>query len=159
MCTRSGFDSSLDSDWIFLMDLLPKIVKTKVSLRLVDYSNDFISCSTNNENKLNFVTPIGLPGKALERFWVYAWLWSVDFPQLTFWTMSTVLKFFFCLMHLFTTTTSRDKHAFHVYPLWASASPLCSCNLRWSEKAFSLNFWENPVFWDYFLFPISYFSI
>ena len=42
MCTTVGFDASFDSERTFLMDLLLKIVKTKVSLRLVDSSKDFI---------------------------------------------------------------------------------------------------------------------
>ena len=79
VCTTVGFDAGFDSERTFLMDLLPKILKTQVSLKLVDSSKDFLSCCTNNKSEPannksepGFVTPIGFPGEAVASFSGYA---------------------------------------------------------------------------------------
>ena len=68
----SRFYPSFDSERAFIMDFLPQVVKTYVSLRLVDSSKDFLSCCTNNKSQLGFVTSIKLPGEAVGSFSGYA---------------------------------------------------------------------------------------
>ena len=68
MCTTMGFIASLDSDRIFLIDFLLKVVKTQVS-RLVDSSKYFSSCCENNKCEQGFVMFTGLRREGVASFW------------------------------------------------------------------------------------------
>ena len=61
-----SFDASFDCEWFFLMCLLPKIVKSWVSLTFVHSSKNFSSGCMNNKSELGFVMLTGLPEEAVE---------------------------------------------------------------------------------------------
>ena len=66
MCTASSFDASFDCKGTFVLDILPKIVKRIFPPLFVDSSKNFFSGRANNNSELSFVTPAGLPVKAVE---------------------------------------------------------------------------------------------
>ena len=70
MCTTVGFDAIFDSERTFLIELLLKVVKNSFPQDLSTL-RDFLSYCQNNKSILGFVTPIGLPGEAVEIFLRY----------------------------------------------------------------------------------------
>ena len=67
-CTTVGSVTSFDSDRSFRVNLMPKTVKNWFPLPLSIFPKTFTSSCTNNESKLGFVTPIRLPGEAVDSF-------------------------------------------------------------------------------------------
>ena len=69
MKTRMDVNSSFTASELLYGIYCQKTVKqkkTKVSFRLVDSSEDFLSGCTNNKKDLGFVSTTGLPGKVVE---------------------------------------------------------------------------------------------
>ena len=72
MCTTVGFDASFDSELSFLMNLLPKIVKTKYApLRHLDAFKEIFILLYELKKVKAFVMPTGLLGSAVASFWGY----------------------------------------------------------------------------------------
>ena len=73
MCTTVGFDASFDSERTFLMDFFrQKMSKHRILKDLSTLPTTFCTLIDTKKSKLGFVTPIGLPGKAVQSFSGYA---------------------------------------------------------------------------------------
>ena len=70
MCTEVSFDSSMDCERTFLMDLFPKNVKNW--FQHLPTSEFFLFDFTNNQTELGFMMLAGLRGEAVESFSGYA---------------------------------------------------------------------------------------
>ena len=71
--TKVAFDASIDSEEIFLIFIAENCLKVSF-VKYFIFSRHLLSCCTNNERKLCFVTTIEFLGGTVETFRQYTWL-------------------------------------------------------------------------------------